>query len=198
MEKTFIIEETCNGVNQLSLFTKHFNDRKIFLTGEVTEEMANEFVAQMLYLSKTSEPVDIYINSPGGAVNAGLVIYDMIQSCIDKMEINMYCIGMAASMGALLLASGPKGHRFILPHSTVMIHEPLIAGGIGGSATSIKNTAESILQTKEITNGILAKHTGKTMKQIDKATSYDNHMTAKEAVAFGICDQICDVFGRVA
>lgn len=183
-------EESCNGSREILLRTKHFTNGKLFLTGEITEDMANNFVLQILYLAEKGNPIDIYINSPGGSVNAGLVIYDMIQACSEKLEINMYCIGMAASMGALILAGGQKGRRFILPHSKVMIHEPLIAGGMGGSATSIKKTADSILETKEITNGILARHTGKSVEEIDAATSFDNFMNAKEAVAFGICDEI--------
>lgn len=189
-----IEEESCNGNREISLRTKHFTNGKLFLTGEVTEEMANNFVSEFLYLVEKGEPVDIYINSPGGSVNAGLVIYDVIQSCSDKIEINMYCTGMAASMGAVILAGGQKGRRFILPHSEVMIHEPLIAGGMGGSATSIKRKADSILETKAITNGILALHTGKSVEEIDEATSYDNFMNAKEAVAFGICDEIRNLF----
>ncbi len=182
--------ESSYGTREVHLRTKLFTDRKIFLTGEITEDMANDFVSQMLFLSKENVPIDIYINSTGGSVNAGLVIYDIIQACAEKVEINMFCVGWAASMGAVILAGGPKGHRFILPHSKVMIHEPLIPGGMGGSATSIKKTAISILETKAITNGLLAKHTGKTIKQIDKATSFDNYMTAEEAVKFGLCDEI--------
>ena len=183
-------EESCNGVNVVPLRTRHFSNGRLFLTGEVTEDMANDFVSQMLYLVEKGEPVEIYINSPGGSVNAGLVIYDMIQACAEKIDIDLYCVGLAASMGAVILAGGKKGHRFILPHSKVMIHEPLIAGGMGGSATSIKKTADSILETKAVTNGILAKHTGKTMEEIDEATSFDNFMNAEEAVKFGICDKI--------
>lgn len=187
-------EESCNGTREITLQTKHFTNGKLFLLGEVTETMANNFVSELLYLVEKGDPVDIYINSPGGSVNAGLVIYDVIQACLEKIEINMYCIGMAASMGAVILAGGQKGHRFILPHSNVMIHEPLISGGVGGSATSIKRTSDSILETKQIINSILANHTGKTIKAIDKATSYDNYMNAKEAVAFGICDEIRNIF----
>jgi len=183
-------EDSCNGAREVSLRTKHFTNGKLFLTGEVTEDMANNFVSELLYLVERGEPIDIYINSPGGSVNAGLVIYDVVQACFEKIEINMYCIGMAASMGAVILAGGQEGRRFILPHSKVMIHEPLIAGGMGGSATSIKKTADSILETKAITNGILARHTGKTMEEIDEATSFDNFMNAKEAVEFGLCDEI--------
>ncbi len=188
-------EESSGGFREMSLKTKHFTNGRIFLTGEVTEKMADDFVSEMLFLSEMGSPVNIYINSPGGSVNAGLVIYDVIQACSEKTEINIYCIGMAASMGAVILAGGQKGRRYILPHSKVMIHEPLITGGMGGSATSIKKTADSILETKAITNGILAKHTGKTIEEIDEATSFDNFMNAEEAVKFGICDEIRDIFG---
>ena len=187
-------EESCNGAREILLQTRHFTNRRLFLTGEVTEEMANSFVSQLLYLAQSEEPIDIYINSPGGSVNAGLVIYDLIQACEGKVPINMYCVGMAASMGAVILAGGQKGRRFILPHSRCMIHEPLISGGMGGSASSIKKTAESILETKSITNGILAKHTGKTVEEIDEATSFDNYMNAEAAVEFGLCDEIRNLF----
>ncbi len=181
-------EESCSGVREIALMTKHFTDRKIFLTGEIDDKMANDFVSKILFLGRSGEPVDIYINSPGGSVNAGLVIYDMLQAC--KFPVNLYCIGEAASMAAVILAGGQKGRRFILPHSKVMIHEPLIRGGMGGSATSIKKTAESILETKAITNGLLAKHTGKSLEEIDEATSYDNFMNSDEAIAFGIVDEV--------
>ncbi len=186
--------ESYNGIREVSLWSKHFGNRKLFLTGEVTSEMANVFVSELLYLAQCNEPIDIYINSPGGSVNAGLVIYDVIQSCEGKIPINMYCVGSASSMGAVILAGGQKGRRYILPHSKVMIHEPLISGGMGGSATTIKKTAESILETKAITNGILAKHTGKTIEEIDEATSFDNFMNADEAIAFGLCDEIKSLF----
>lgn len=187
-------EESCNGTREVNLQTKHFTNRKIFLTGEVNEEMANAFVSELLYLIRTNEPIDIYINSPGGSVNAGLVIYDVIQACENKVPIHMYCIGMAASMAAVILAGGQKGRRYILPHSKIMIHEPLIHGGIGGSATSIQKTAESIMETKAITNGILAKHTGKTIEEIDEATAFDNFFNAEQALEFGLCDEIRNIF----
>ena len=190
MNGACILEDTSEGLREIKLKTKHLSNRKIFLLGEVNDFMANDFVSKILYLKESNAPIDIYINSPGGSVNAGLVIYDTIQSLKDKMEINIYCIGMAASMGAVILVGGQKGHRYILPHSRVMIHEPLISGGLDGSASTIKKTAESILETKEIINGILAEHTGKTIKEIDKATSFDNYMNAEKAVEFGICDEI--------
>lgn len=186
-----IERETVQGIDSVSLETNAFSQRKMFLFGEVNEQMLDSFTKQMLYLNEDeSSPVSIYINSQGGSVIYGLAIYDQIQG--SPCAINMYCIGMAASMGAIILAGGQKGRRFILPHSKVMIHEPLIDGGVGGSASTIKSTAESILKTKRLTNGILAKHTGKTIEEIDKATDHDNFMTAKEAVEFGICDRIVE------
>lgn len=181
--------ETNAGIREVSLATRHLMNRKVFLTGTITEELANQVVSQLMYLNESSpEPIHLYINSAGGEVNAGLLLYDVIQGL--RTPLNTYCIGRAASMAAVLLAGGQKGRRFILPHSETMIHEPLIGGGVGGSATSIKNISESILQTKAIVNGILAKHTGRTMEEIDEATSYDHFMNAEESVAFGICDAI--------
>ena len=181
--------ESAHGVREVSLDTRHLMKRRIFLNGEINEETANDFLSQMLYLEQESKaPVTIYINSPGGSVNAGLVIYDCIQA--SELEINMVCAGTAASMAAIIFAGGQKERRFILPHSKVMIHEPLLAGGVGGSATSIKNISDSILETREIVNGILAKHTGKTVKEINKATSFDNYMNAEEAIKFGLCDKV--------
>lgn len=181
--------ESANGIREVSLDTRHLMNRRVFINGEINEETANDFLSQMLYLQQESnEPITIYINSPGGSVNAGLVIYDCIQS--SEIEINIICAGMAASMAAIILAGGQKGHRFILPHSKVMIHEPLISQGVGGSATSIKNISDSIIETRELVNNILAKHTGKTLKEINKATSFDNYMNAKEAIEFGLCDEV--------
>lgn len=189
MYQPAVERESVNGIQEVSLYTNAFSNRKMFLFGPIDEKTVYSFTAQMLYLMEDEQsPIDIYINSPGGEVNSGLAIYDLIQSC--KAPINMYCIGMAASMGALIFAGGKEGHRFMLPHSKVMIHEPLIPNGVGGSASSIKSTADSILQTRELLNGILAKHTGKTLEEINKATDHDNFMTANEAIEFGLCDKV--------
>ena len=183
--------ESVNGTREISLYTRHLMNRNLFLTGEINADMANSFVAQLLYLEETpDEPVNIYINSPGGEINAGLMIYDAIQG--SRLEINMICTGLAASMAAVLLAGGQHGSRYILRHSKVMIHEPLLANGVGGSATSIRKISESIIETRELVNGILAKHTGKTVEEINEATSFDNYMSAEEAIAFGLCDRITD------
>ena len=182
-------KESSNGIQQVSLITDAFTNRRLFLFGEIDQNLVFSFTMQMLSLMEDEQSeINIYINSPGGEVNSGLAIYDLIQSC--KAPINMYCIGMAATMGALIFAGGQKGRRFILPHSKVMFHERLIPNGVGGSASSIKSTADSILQTRELLNGILAKHLGKTLEEINKATDHDNFMTAEEAIEFGLCDEL--------
>lgn len=188
MKDLMYIEETVKGIDTVSLHSRLLTDRRFFLTDEITSDTAVKFAQAMLYFSAANKPVDIYINSPGGEITAGLAIYDMIQSC--KFDINMYCIGQASSMAAVLLAAGQMGRRLILPHSSVMIHEALLRGGVSGSATSISRISESILETRDLVNGILAKHTGKTLREINKATSFDNLMNAEEAVEFGICDKI--------
>ena len=181
--------ESAKGIREISLATRHLMNRNIFLQGEIDSDMANTIISEFMYLSEDKDKaVNIFINSPGGEVNAGLMIYDIIQDA--KMPINLICTGIAASMAAIILAGGQTDRRYLLPHSKVMIHEPLIAGGVGGSATSIKNISESILETREICNGILAKHAGKTLEEINKATAFDNYMNAEDAVKFGICDYI--------
>jgi ATP-dependent Clp protease protease subunit len=181
--------EGAHGTREVSLTTRHLMNRNIFLQGEINQEMANNFLSQFLFLEDESrDPVTIYINSPGGEVNAGLLIYDVIQG--SKLPIFTVCTGMAASMAAIILAGGQKNRRLIMTHSKVMIHEPLIANGVGGSATSIQNISESIIETRNICNGILAEHTGKKIEEINKATSFDNYMNATDAIKFGICDKI--------
>ncbi len=180
--------ESAHGTREVSLITRHLMNRAIFLTGSIDSETANSFLSQILYLEEKDEPVTVYINSPGGEVNSGLMIYDAIQG--SSLPINMICTGLAASMAAVILAGGQKGRRYILPHSKVMIHEPLISNGVGGSATSIKNISDSILETRKVINDILSKHTGKSVREIERATSFDNMMSAEKAVKFGICDEI--------
>ena len=183
--------ESANGTREVGLGTRHLMNRRLFITGEINSEMANDFLSQFLFLEEESdEPITIYVNSPGGEVNAGLMIYDIIRQ--SKLKINMVCTGMASSMAAILVAGGQKGRRFILPHSKMMIHEPLLGNGVGGSATSIRNISESIMKTRDITNGILAEHTGKTIEEIDEATSFDNYMDAQQAIEFGLCDAITE------
>ncbi len=185
--------ESAHGTREVYLNTRHLMNRRLFINGEIDGDIANDFLSEFLYLEQESDgPVTIYVNSRGGEINAGMMIYDIIQE--SKLKINMVCTGIAASMAALLVAGGQKGRRYILPHSKMMIHEPLIGGGVGGSATSIRNISESIQRTREITNGILATHTGKSIEEIDEATSFDNYMDAEQAIEFGLCDQITDSF----
>ena len=181
--------ETNSGVREVSLQTRHLMNRKVFLLGEITTEKVNDVLMQLMFLdSEGDEPVKLYINSPGGEVMAGLLLYDFIKGM--HAPVYTYAMGNAASMGAVILAAGEKGHRYILPHSKVMIHEPLIGQSFGGSASSIKNISESILETNNLLNSILAEHTGKSLEEINEATAYDNFMDAGEAVNFGICDTI--------
>lgn len=189
-EKTII--EDVNGAKEFSIRAHHIFNGRIFIEGTINQNTAVWFASVMRHLADEKKTVDIYINSPGGEINSGLLMYDIIRSY--KYPINMYCIGMAASMGAVLLAGGQKGRRYILPHSKVMIHEPLISGGFGGSATTIEKTAQNILETKSLINGILSEHTGKTIEQVNEATLFDNYMSAEEAVEFGICDEIREFF----
>lgn len=188
--------QTAKGTREINLRTHNLTEhRKIYLTGPIDMDAAMAFEMQLSYAEEAyqkeaqdQEPFTVIISSPGGEVNAGLMIYDLIQSA--KVPLRLVCAGMAASMAAVILAGGKKWQRFILPNSRVMIHEPLIAGGVGGSASSISKTAEDIMTIKKLCNGILAKHTGKSPEEINNATRYDNTMTALEAVEFGIVDQI--------
>ncbi len=184
------IVKSSNGITVVPAESRLFAKRKLFIKGEITAQSACEFLENIMVLvdDDPDQPIHVFINSPGGEVNAGLMIYDFIKGA--RTPIKLYCVGMAASMAAIILAGGRKGERYILPHSKVMIHEPLIAGGVGGSATSIKHTADSIMETKRLTVELLAADTGKTEEEIDAAISYDNYMNANECVEFGICDKI--------
>ncbi|MGN1086824.1 MAG: ClpP family protease [Porcipelethomonas sp.] len=187
-----ILIENANGITETELKSLSAAEGTIAISEPITSEMSVRFAMMLKHLAREEKDITILIDSPGGEVNAGLVMYDMIQAY--PFNIDMYCIGFAASMAALLLAGGRKGHRFILPHAHVMIHEPLIANGFGGSATTIERKAQSILETKAALNSILARHTGKTQEEIDMATLFDNFMTADESVEFGICDAVKSIY----
>ncbi len=182
-----IIEENSRGVWEISLESELFAKRKLFL-GDITRQSAEDFTKAMMYLSRSSEPISIFINSRGGEVDSGLLICDLVQS-ID-VPVNMYCTGCAYSIAAIILAAGTKGRRFILPHSRVLVHEPLLAGGVSGSATSISMISDTIIEMRNVINDLLVVHTGKTREEINKATAFDNLMNAEKAVEFGICDKI--------
>jgi ATP-dependent Clp protease protease subunit len=183
-----VVEQTNRGERSYDIFSRLLNDRVIFLSDEVNDTTASLVVAQMLFLEAQDPDKDIsfYINSPGGSVTAGMAIYDTMNFI--KCDVSTICIGMAASMGAFLLSSGTKGKRFALPHSEVMIHQPL--GGAKGQATDIEIQAKQILRIKAQLNEILAQNTGKPLEIIEKDTDRDNYMTAQEALEYGLIDKI--------
>lgn len=185
-----VVEPTGRGERSFDIFSRMLRERLIFLVGPVEDYMANLVVAQLLFLESENPDKDVYlyINSPGGAVTAGLAIYDTMQFI--KPDVSTVCIGQAASMGALLLAGGAAGKRFCLPHSRMMIHQPL--GGFQGQATDIDIHAREILRVRDRLNQILVTHTGQTLEKIDKDTERDNFMDGPEAVAYGLVDSILE------
>lgn len=184
----YVIESTSRGERSYDIFSRLLKERIIFLGEEVTDTSAGLIVSQLLFLESEDPGKDIhmYINSPGGSVSAGLAIYDTMQYI--KCDVSTICIGMAASMGAFLLAGGTKGKRMALPNSEIMIHQP--SGGAQGQATEIKIVAEQILKTKQKLNEILAANTGKPLEQIEIDTERDNYMSAEEAKAYGLIDNV--------
>ena len=183
-----VVEQTNRGERSYDIFSRLLNDRIVFLSDEVNDTTASLIVAQMLFLEAQDPDKDIsfYINSPGGSVTAGMAIYDTMQFI--KCDVSTICIGMAASMGAFLLSSGTKGKRLALPHSEIMIHQPL--GGAQGQASDIKIRADLILRTRDMLNKILAENTGKPIEQIERDTDRDYFMTAEQSLEYGIIDKI--------
>ena len=183
-----VVEESGRGERTYDLFSRMLRDRIVFLVGEIDDPVANTIAAQLLYLESDDPERDIYlyINSPGGAVTAGMAVYDTMQYI--QPEVATVCIGEAASMGALLLAAGQSGKRFALPHARVIIHQPL--GGYRGSAADIDIHAREILRVREEVNGILVKHTGQTLETVEQDTQRDRFMTAPMALEYHIIDEI--------
>lgn len=176
------------GLQLVPVQTVHLDKRRIFVEGQITMELACSFADQVMLLCDSShEPIDVFINSTGGEVKAGLMMYDIIQS--SPAPIRLFCRGIAYSMAALLFASGCHG-RYLLPNSELMLHEPLLSSGIQGSASSIKSISDGILAVRAKLNGILSRHTGKTPEEIDAATAYDHFFSAQESVDFGLADEI--------
>lgn len=185
-----VVQQTNRGERSYDIYSRLLNDRIVFLSEEVNDVTASLVVAQLLYLEAqdADKEISLYINSPGGSISSGMAIYDTMNFI--KCDVSTICIGMAASMGAFLLAAGAKGKRIALPNSEIMIHQPL--GGMQGQATDIKIHADHILRIKDKMNRILAENTGKPLKTIEKDTERDNFMTAQQALEYGLIDKIIE------
>jgi ATP-dependent Clp protease protease subunit len=183
-----VVEQTGRGERSYDIYSRLLKERIVFIGSEITDDLANLVVAQLLFLQSedATKDVSVYVNSPGGSVTAGLAIYDTMQFL--KCDVVTYCVGQAASMGAVLLAAGAKGKRHALPGARIMIHQPW--GGAQGTASDIHIQAQEILRLKEHLNGILAKHTGKSIKEIARDTDRDFFMSAAEAAAYGLVDDV--------
>ena len=184
----YVVEQTGKGERTYDIYSRLLLDRIVFISGEVNDEMANAVCAQLLFLQSQDpkKDINVYINSPGGSVTAGLAIYDTMQFV--KCPVATYCIGQAASMGAVLLTAGAKGKRHALPNARIMIHQPW--GGAEGKASDIEITAREILRLKEILNGILAKHSGQKVEDVVRDTDRDHFMSAEDAMAWGLIDKV--------
>ena len=190
-----VIEQTARGERAYDIYSRLLKERVIFIVGPVEDQMANLVVAQLLFLESENPDKDIhlYINSPGGVVTSGLAIYDTMQFI--KPDVSTICVGQAASMGALLLTGGAKGKRFCLPHSRIMIHQPL--GGFQGQASDIDIHAKEILLTRERLNQILAKHTGQSLERVEQDTDRDRFMSGTDSVAYGLIDGVLERRGEI-
>ena len=186
----YVVEQTGKGERSYDIYSRLLLDRIVFISGEVTDEMANAVCAQLLFLQSqdAEKEISVYVNSPGGSVTAGLAIYDTMQFV--KCPVATYCIGQAASMGAVLLTAGAKGKRFALPNARIMIHQPW--GGAEGKASDIEITAREILRLKEILNQILSAHSGKALEDVVRDTDRDHFMSAAEACTWGLIDKVLE------
>ena len=187
-----VIEQSGRGERAFDIYSRLLKERIVFLVGPVTDESANLVVAQLLFLESENPDKDVffYINSPGGSVTAGMSIYDTMNFI--KPNVSTLCLGQAASMGAFLLSAGEKGKRFALPNSRIMIHQPLISGGLGGQASDIEIHARELLKIKEKLNRLMAKHCGRDLADLERDTDRDNFMSAEEAKEYGLIDQILE------
>lgn len=188
----YVVEQTSRGERSYDIFSRLLNDRIIMLSDQVNDATASVVVAQLLYLESQDSEKDIslYINSPGGSITAGMAIYDTMNYI--KCDVSTICIGMAASMGAFLLSSGAKGKRLSLPNSEILIHQPLISGGLSGQCTDIKIHSDHLVRTRQKMNEILAQNTGKPIEQIQIDTERDNYMYAQEALEYGLIDKVIE------
>ncbi|SSY80278.1 ATP-dependent Clp endopeptidase proteolytic subunit ClpP [Alysiella crassa] len=185
-----VIEQSGRGERAFDIYSRLLKERIIFLVGPVNDHTANLVVAQLLFLESENPDKDIYfyINSPGGSVTAGMSIYDTMNFI--KPDVQTLCLGQAASMGAFLLSAGAKGKRFALPNSRIMIHQPLISGGLGGQASDIEIHAKELIKIKEKLNRLLSEHTGQPLEQVERDTDRDNFMSADAAMAYGLIDKV--------
>ena len=188
----YVIEQTAHGERSYDIYSRLLKSRIIMMQGEVEEQMATSIVSQLLFLDAedSTKPIYLYINSPGGVVTAGMAIYDTMQYI--RCDVSTICVGMAASKGAYLLAAGAKGKRFALPNSEIMIHQPLISGGLSGQTTDIKIYSDHLVRTKEHMNKILSERTGKSYEQVCEDTERDNFMSAQQALDYGIVDSVIE------
>ncbi|WP_037585819.1 ATP-dependent Clp endopeptidase proteolytic subunit ClpP [Stenoxybacter acetivorans] len=185
-----VVEQSGRGERAFDIYSRLLKERIVFLVGPVTDASANLVAAQMLFLESENPDKDIffYINSPGGSVTAGMSVYDTMNFV--KPDVSTLCLGQAASMGAFLLSAGTKGKRFALPNSRVMIHQPLISGGLGGQASDIEIHAKELIKIKQKLNRLLAEHTGQKLAKVEKDTDRDNFMSADEARDYGLIDEV--------
>lgn len=183
-------KKSSNGITLVPLESCLLGDRTLFVTGEINEGSAIEFVKELMVLIREDDktPVQIMINTVGGEINSGLLMYDAIASC--RTPIETYCLGKAYSMGAVIFAAGKRGSRYMLKNSEIMVHEPLIGNQVGGSSSSIQSISKTLIETKKKLNRILAKHTGRTEEEVEQATGYDHYFQAEEAIAFGLADHV--------
>lgn len=188
----YVVEQTSRGERSYDIFSRLLNDRIIMLSDQVNDATASLVVAQLLYLESqdTEKDISLYINSPGGSITSGMAIYDTMQYI--KCDVSTICIGMAASMGAFLLAAGAKGKRFALPNSEIMIHQPLISGGLSGQCTDIKIQSDHLVRTRQKMNEMLVANTGKPLEQVQIDTERDNYMSAQEALEYGLIDKVIE------
>lgn len=190
-----VLIKSAGGISQISAEAKLLSLRKVWVEGEINTAAACAFAKQILLLNgeDAAKPIDVLINSEGGEINAGMLMYDVIQG--SKAPIRTFCVGKAYSMGAVLVACGNHG-RYILPHGELMLHEPLLGNRVGGNSSSIRSISDSLLEMKEKMNGILAKHTGRSREEVEKATGYDHYFSPEESIEFGLCDAIV-AFGKL-
>jgi ATP-dependent Clp protease protease subunit len=188
----YVVEQTSRGERSYDIYSRLLNDRIIMLSDQVNDATASVVVAQLLYLESqdTEKDISLYINSPGGSITSGMAIYDTMQYI--KCDVSTICIGMAASMGAFLLAAGAKGKRIALPNSEIMIHQPLISGGLSGQCTDIKIHSDHLLRIRQKMDEMLAENTGQPLDKVKIDTERDNYMSAQEALEYGLIDKVIE------